>query len=176
MGWYSVSDLGRKKTTWVYDLPSADFKVLYALLKKFSEEHGLEPAVIGIRKYLPEERRECGLSALEFEAGKEAAAFAPDGRKTKNVKKGKGVPVDVDAGPCFVDSFDWHVRDLDDLKYIYFLFYDEGWPGSVVISKRASVLTPTEVVFSCQDRNPELGRDFLRMLEEEDVPAEPPIL
>ena len=177
MGWYSVSDLEHKKTTWVYNLPSADFKALYALLKDFTEEHGLEPAVIGIRKYLPEERRECGLSALEFEADKEAAAFdASDKRKTKKVKKVKSAPVDADEGPCYVDSFDWHVRELDDLKQIDYLFYDEGWPGSVKISKRNSVLTPTEVVFTCQDRNPILGSDFRKALEEAEIPEEPAMI
>ena len=167
MGWYSVNDCTRKQTTWVYNLPSADFESIYEMLKAFSAENNLTDALVAVRKYDDAERREDGTSVIE-----ESFEALPDAEKAKK-RKPKTRPVKAEEGPCLVDSFEWNVRELDGLKFINYLFYDDGWPGRCVVSKRNSALEPTEIVFSCCDRDSKLGEKFKQALSAADIPPEP---
>lgn len=167
MDWSSTQDIEHKQTTWIYNLPSADFKAIYDMLKTFSTEHNLEDAVLAVRKYDDKERRENGISIKEMEFD----ALSDADKKKK--KRPKSKPVDANDGICWVESFEWKIRELDDLKYIEYLFYDEGWPGRCIVSKKDSASTPTEIVFTCCDRATELGSAFKELLEKTNIPPEP---
>ena len=166
---YSVYNLQTKRRTCVYELPSADFTALFHVLLEFRNANALEDCYIGSREYSPDEIREDGRSRAvseEMSVSEESeddgieASKKPSTKRLAAAKK-RQKPPKPESGMTFVLSFDIKVRGLDDAKAIDYEFYEDGWPGSVRISKTGRAAVPTEIVLEYTDR----GRDLAASLE-----------
>jgi hypothetical protein len=61
------------------------------------------------------------------------------------------------------------VHKLDKAKRIEYLFYDEGWPGHVLVSKAPSSIYPTEIEISCIERDSDLVSKFHKLLKDTEM-------
>ena len=167
---YSVTDLDHNKTVSVYSLPSCDFPSLFDVLKDFAEENELEDCVLSVRDYVDDERCEHEVSPAITAYNEKLKKAEKEKKSTKRFKKPALKPVDPNTGSAWVISFNWTVHKLDKAKQIDYKFYDEGWPGSITISKTPSVLCPTEIVITTINRPSNLQEKFKDAILAADVP------
>lgn len=180
---YKVHDLQTRKTIAVYDLPSCDFAGIFDALAKFHADNELEDCLVGIRDYGEDELRE-DYSTLHIEkATKNLADVKKDNpgkskeakkkirgaeKKLSNAKK-KAKTVETGSGSCYVTAFDWRVHELDNAKEIEYLFYEDGWPGSIIVAKTGRVTSPTQLVLTYIARDKELDASLENILEAADI-------
>ena len=171
MPMYSVTDLEHAKTVTVYTLPSCDFKSMMDMLSSFAAENDLETCYLTIRDYADDEIREKTESPAMTAYEKKIEDAVANGKNPKRYRKPKLKPVDPDTGTAHVVAFDWLVHKPDNAKQIRFAFYDDGWPGSITVSKRPSVLLSTEIVVECCERPSNLQAKFKDLILKTEIPA-----
>ena len=166
---YSVTNMQTNRTTAVYQLPSCDFAEIMDMLRTFHEDNGLEDCVLSVRDYEDDEKREHQVAPALTAYKEKIAAAEKAGKSTKRYKKPTIKPVDPTTGTAYVVSFGWMVHKLDKAKRIDYLFYDEGWPGSIIVSKVDSALYPTEIEISCIERDSNLLSKFHELLKKTEI-------
>lgn len=171
MPMYSVTDLQHDKTVSVYTLPSCDFKSVIDMLGDFAEENSLDTCYLVIRDYADDEIREKTPSPATLAYEQKIKEAKDKGKSPKRYRKPTLKPVDPDTGTAHVVSFDWLVHKPDIAKQIRFSFYDDGWPGSITVSKTPSALLPTEIVIECVNRPNNLQEKFKVLIENAEIPT-----
>ena len=166
---YSVTNLQNNQTTAVYQMPSCDFAEIMDMLRTFHEDNNLEDCVLAVRDYADDEQREHQIAPALTAYKEKISKAEKDGKSIKRYKQPQIKPVDPSSGTAYVVSFGWMVHKLDNIKRIEYLFYDEGWPGRIIVSKRASVLYPTEIEITCINRDSDLQNKFLELLKKTEI-------
>lgn len=111
-------DTDARHIEYVYDFYAKDLSRAFRALKTFTDENELTPSTITMQKF-PE------VETVKKKTKKKDADGNPVFSEKKVVKK---------SDIRWVMSFDWKTKDPAEARVLEYHFYDNGWPGSVVIA------------------------------------------
>ena len=110
-----VYDKDTHHVEYLYDFYAKDLSSAFSALRKFTSANSLTPSAITMQKF-PE------VETVRKKTGKLDESGNPVYSEKKKVKH---------SDIRWVLSFDWKTKDPAEARSLDYLFYDDGWSGSV---------------------------------------------